>query len=80
MIWEEDGFFDELLRETPYFVLGMCWYDDHDEWIEKIFPVGPEAMEQYVLSAAVSERTGKAEGLLPLEWEIEFPANMIRVE
>ena len=81
-MWGVPGFFEELLKEMPYFFWGVHWREGDDLWIEKIFPVQPEEMEQYVIYAEFTDLVpeDEIENLLQYEWQVTFPGNMIQIE
>ena len=82
VMWGVPGFFEELLKEMPYFFWGVHWREGDDLWIEKIFPVQPEEMEQYVIYAEFTDLVpeDEIENLLQYEWQVTFPGNMIQIE
>ncbi len=79
-IQEKEGFYEKLLQDTAYYYSGVNWHDSNDQWIEKIFPVQPEDMDQYVIYCEIEDRLTKNKELLNSEWTVSFPVNMIQTE
>ena len=76
-----DEFMDQLLKDNPYYIWGVNWRNGGEEqWIEKIFPVQPEDMDQYMIYCEIEDRLTKNEELLNSEWIVSFPVNMIQTE
>lgn len=74
------GFFDQLLKDKPYYIWGINWREGDEQWIEKIFPVQPEEMDQYIIYGEFTNLMADYEDLLQYEWEVSFPSNMIQAE
>jgi hypothetical protein len=76
------GFFEELMKEMPYYIWEINWRDGDDLWIEKIFAVQPEEMEQYIIYSELTDRVpdDEYENLLQYEWSVSFPTNLIQVK
>ena len=74
------GFFDQLLKDKPYFIWGINWREGDEQWIEKIFPVQPEEMDQYIIYGEFTNLMADYEDLLQYEWQVSFPSNMIQAE
>ncbi len=74
------GFFDQLLKDKPYYIWGINWREGDEQWIEKIFPVQPEEMDQYIIYGEFTNLRANYEDLLQYEWEVSFPSNMIQAE
>lgn len=75
------GFFDQLLKDKPYFIWGINWREGDEQWIEKIFPVQPEEMDQYIIYGEFTNHLmADYEDLLQYEWQVSFPSNMIQAE
>ena len=78
---ETEGFYEQLLRDTPYYFWGVNWRNGGEEqWIEKIFPVFPEDMDQYMIYCEIEDLQTKYEELLNSEWTVSFPVNLIQAE
>ena len=74
------GFFIQLLKDKPYYIWGINWREGDEQWIEKIFPVQPEEMDQYIIYGEFTNLRANYEDLLQYEWEVSFPSNMIQAE
>ena len=72
--------FSELYKDAPFFISGITWYKDNDIWIEKIFPIQPDEMEQFIISCEFTDMFTSAEELLGHEWSVSFPTNMIQAK
>ena len=75
-----DENFSELYKDAPFFISGITWYKDNDIWIEKIFPIQPDEMEQFIISCEFTDMFTSAEELLGHEWSVSFPTNMIQAK
>ena len=75
-----DAIFNHLIPDTPYFISSIYWFEDNDQWIEYIFPIRQEEMDQYMIICELTDQMGKNEELLNCEWIVSFPTNMIRTE
>ena len=75
-----DAIFNHLIPDTPYFISSIYWFEDNDQWIEYIFPIRQEEMDQYTIICELTDQMGKNEELLNCEWIVSFPTNMIRTE
>ena len=77
------GLFTQLLKDKPYFIWGLSWRggrNGDEQWIEKIFPVQPEEMNQYVLYGEFTDLRTNLEDLLQYDWRVSFPSNLIQIE
>ncbi len=76
------GIFRRAAERNALFLLGSSLARGDDLWIEKIFPVQPEEMEQYVIYAEFTDLVpeDEIENLLQYEWQVTFPGNMIQIE
>ena len=56
------------------------WEEGGDVWEERIFPIREDEKENYRLEAENEYMRSGVEDLLQYEWQVTFPANMIRKE
>ncbi len=56
------------------------WEEGGDVWEERIFPIREDEKENYRLEAENENMRSGVEDLLQYEWQVTFPANMIRKE
>jgi hypothetical protein len=74
-----DSPYRQQLKNNKYYVYEIGWIEDDELWIENIFPVKPEDMNQYVIYGEFENRSSLWD-FAEYEWHVSFPTNMIGVE
>lgn len=79
-MYQDEAFNAQRARNTGGGIVWISWWDGNDMWEEMIFPVRQDEKEDYILEAESTYMRSGVEDLLQCEWQVTFPANMIRTE